>query len=74
MSLYKRGRFWHYDFRIRGRRYRGSTGHVSKTLARQSESDEMEKARLGQTTLEEMFKVTTVAEIEQKTDNERLIA
>ena len=25
MGLYKRGRYWHYDFRFEGIRYQGST-------------------------------------------------
>ncbi len=37
MSLIKRGDVWHYDFTVKGIRYRGSTGHRSKTAARREE-------------------------------------
>lgn len=33
MSVYKKGRFWHYDFQYKGRRYHGSTGQESKRAA-----------------------------------------
>lgn len=29
------GRFWLYEFKWRGRKYKGSTGHDSKTMARE---------------------------------------
>jgi len=47
MSLYKRGDVWHYDFTVKGARYRASTGLRSKTAARQVEDREREAARLG---------------------------
>lgn len=33
MSVYKRGEVWHYDFAIKGQRYRGSTGFTTKGKA-----------------------------------------
>jgi len=33
MGVYRKGRYWHYDFVIRGRRYFGSTGQESKRAA-----------------------------------------
>ena len=50
MSLYKRGDVWHYDFALKGERYRGSTGHRSKAKALGFEEDERERVRkaLGQ--------------------------
>lgn len=33
MSVYKHGRFWHYDFVLKGRRYFGSTGQTTKRAA-----------------------------------------
>lgn len=47
MSLYKRGDVWHYDFTVKGRRYRGSTNLRSKTAARKVEDAERERAALG---------------------------
>jgi integrase len=47
MSLVKNGRIWHYDFWYRKKRYKGSTGQVSKTLARRIEADKQEEVRLG---------------------------
>lgn len=38
MSLYKRGRIWHYDFAIAGRRYRGSTREENEERARKIEA------------------------------------
>ena len=35
MSIYKRGRFWHFDFRFDGVRYQGSTRQTSKREAEQ---------------------------------------
>lgn len=50
MSLYKRGDIWHFDFTIKGERYRGATGHRSKAKALSFEEDERERVRkaLGQ--------------------------
>lgn len=47
MSVYKRGDVWHYDFTVKGERYRGSTGLESKTAARKVEQRERERATLG---------------------------
>jgi hypothetical protein len=33
MSVFKNGRFYHYEFKLDGRRYRGSTGTTSKPQA-----------------------------------------
>jgi integrase len=33
MSIYRKGRIWHYDFVLRGRRYYGSTGQDTKRAA-----------------------------------------
>jgi methionine synthase I (cobalamin-dependent) len=33
MSVFKNGRFYHYEFRLDGRRHRGSTGTTSKPQA-----------------------------------------
>ena len=33
MGVYRKGRFWHYDFIIKGRRYFGSTGQENKRAA-----------------------------------------
>jgi site-specific recombinase XerD len=35
MSLFKRGRIWHYDFQLHGVRHRGTTEETSKTAARE---------------------------------------
>jgi hypothetical protein len=54
MALYKRGDVWHYDFTVKGERYRGSTGLRSKTAARQVEDRERELATLGEPRREEL--------------------
>ena len=38
MALYRRGKFWHYDFSVAGRRYRGATKATSESKARRIES------------------------------------
>ena len=35
MSLYQRGKRWHYDFQYRGERYTGNIGPVSNTVAKE---------------------------------------
>ena len=35
MSLYQRGKSWHYDFIHKGQRYTGSFGQVSQTVAKE---------------------------------------
>ena len=37
MSVFKNGRFYHYEFKLDGRRYRGSTGTTNKLQAIQEE-------------------------------------
>jgi hypothetical protein len=32
-SIKKRGKYWHYDINIDGKRYRGSTGATSREMA-----------------------------------------
>lgn len=50
MSLYKRKTgIWHYDFRCKGARYHGSTGHRDKRLAKAVEDQERERARAATT-------------------------
>ena len=44
MALYKRGRVYHYRFRINGRRYRGSTKKTTVTAARRIEALAMTRA------------------------------
>jgi hypothetical protein len=44
MALYKRGRVYHYRFRINGRRYRGSTNKTTLTAARRIEALTMAQA------------------------------
>lgn len=50
MSLYKpaKSRFWHFDFRFKGRRYHGSTGCASKRDAERYEAEVRRKAALGE--------------------------
>ncbi|MFN4025321.1 MAG: tyrosine-type recombinase/integrase [Hyphomonas sp.] len=45
MSLFKRGRVWHYEFYVDGVRYRGSTRETSKGAAREAEDRERDRAR-----------------------------
>lgn len=45
MSLYKRGRFWHFEFQANGIRYRGSTKQTTQTRARQVEVRKMQEAQ-----------------------------
>ena len=45
MALYKRGRFWHYEFQVNGNRYRGSTKQTTETRARQIEVRKMQEAQ-----------------------------
>lgn len=54
MSLYKRGEVWHYDFTVKGNRYRQSTGLRSKTAARKVEDAAKERAALGQLARQEL--------------------
>ena len=44
MALYKRGRVYHFRFRINGRRYRGSTKKTKLTAARRIEALTMAQA------------------------------
>ena len=45
MALYKRGRFWHYEFQVNGARFRGSTKQTTETRARQIEVHKMQEAQ-----------------------------
>ncbi len=45
MALYKRGRFWHYEFQVNGNRYRGSTQQTIQARARQVEVRKMQEAQ-----------------------------
>ena len=45
MALYRRGRFWHYEFQVNGNRYRGSTNQTIQTRARQVEVRKMQEAQ-----------------------------
>lgn len=60
MALYKRGRVWHYDFTVKGVRYRGSTGFEKKADATAFEDGERRAAKLGTASSRE---VPTVGEI-----------
>ncbi len=42
--LYRRGKTWHYDFTVAGRRQRGTTGQTSESRARKVESKLIEEA------------------------------
>ena len=43
MSVFKNGRFYHYEFKLEGRRYRGSTGTTSKPQAIAEERRQRER-------------------------------
>lgn len=45
--LYKRGDVWHYDFTVKGQRYRGSTGFKKKADAAEFEERERRAIKLG---------------------------
>jgi integrase len=45
MALYKRGKVWHYDFAMDGRRYRGTTKESVESKARMIESQLMQEAK-----------------------------
>ena len=47
MSVFQRGKVFHYDFVLKGERYRGSTGQTTKKNALKFELAEKEKARKG---------------------------
>lgn len=47
MSLYRRGKVWWYEFLVRGRRYRGSTGARSIVAAREIAAERQRLARAG---------------------------
>ena len=42
--LYRRGKTWHYDFTVAGRRQRGTTGQTSESRARKVESKLIEES------------------------------
>jgi hypothetical protein len=43
MSVFKNGRFYHYEFKLDGRRRRGSTGTTNKQLAIAEERRQRER-------------------------------
>ena len=43
MSVFRNGSFYHYEIRLNGRRYRGSTGTANKALAIQEERRQRER-------------------------------
>lgn len=43
MSVFKNGRYYHYDFQLDGRRHRGSTGTTSKPQAIAEERRQRER-------------------------------
>jgi integrase len=45
VALYKRGRFWHYEFQVNGNRYRGSTKQTTEARARHVEVRKMQEAQ-----------------------------
>lgn len=47
MALYKRGAIWYYDFRIRGKRYKGCTSQHDKAKARAFEDNKKAEVRFG---------------------------
>lgn len=47
MSLTRRGRIWHYEFEIAGKRYRGTTRQTEKAKARTVEQRERDRITLG---------------------------
>jgi integrase len=47
VTIYKRGKVWHYDFICHGRRYRGSTEETNEKRAQRIEDDRKMEARTG---------------------------
>lgn len=47
MALYKRGEVWHFDFTVKGNRYRGSTGFTAKAKAKAYADAERDALKLG---------------------------
>src|SRR5215472_4299815 len=45
MSVFKNGKFYHYEFKLDGRRYRGSTGTTNKPDAISEERRQRERLR-----------------------------
>lgn len=43
MSVFKNGRFYHFEFKLDGRRHRGSTGTANKQQAIQEERRQRER-------------------------------
>ena len=43
MSVFKNGKFYHFEFQLDGRRHRGSTGTASKPLAIAEERRQRER-------------------------------
>ncbi len=59
MSLTRRGRIWHYEFEIAGKRYRGTTRQTEKSKARKVMQREWERER-DRSTLGEGERTVTV--------------
>ncbi|MFC5393509.1 site-specific integrase [Bosea vestrisii] len=83
MSLYKKGDFWHFDFRTGGRRFQGSTGKRDKKAAAKVEADlkreakaaiaaepAPSKARAAMPTVGELAKLVTDAKRLVRADSE----
>jgi hypothetical protein len=45
MSVFKNGKFYHYEFQLHGRRHRGSTGTASKPQAIAEERRQRERLK-----------------------------
>jgi hypothetical protein len=45
MSVFKNGRFYHYEFKLDGRRHRGSTGTANKQQAINEERRQRERLK-----------------------------
>lgn len=54
MSVYRRGQIFHYEFRVNGVRFRGSTGCKTKTPAREVEAEKHRQAKKGLTLRNEL--------------------
>jgi integrase/recombinase XerC len=47
VSLYKRGKIWHYEFMVAGQRFRSSTKHVTRAKAEKFQAGKMAEAQNG---------------------------
>lgn len=64
MSLYKRGPYWHYEFMVAGRRYRGSTKQATRAKAEKIQAMEIAKAQDGSQSV--VRRVPTLAEFKPR--------